>query len=126
MSKLAFAISVVLVMAAACLTAQEILTGSQNHPSYDVEHTKWISDVLSSIATIKPGMTRRELFGLFAEEGGLSSRKQKTYVYRHCPYIKVNVEFSLVDEMGQDAMAENPGDRIVSISKPYLEFAIMD
>ena len=82
--------------------------------------------MLSSIATIKPGMTRKELFGLFAEEGGLSFGKHKTYVYKHCPYIKVDVEFSPADETGQDAMTENSSDRIVSISRPYLEYAIMD
>jgi hypothetical protein len=126
MSKLAFAILVVFVMGVACVTAQETVIDAQSQPSNDEEHTKWISDVLTSIATIKPGMTRRELFGVFAEEGGLSTRKHKTYVYRHCPYIKVDVEFSPVDETGQNAMTENPRDRIVSISRPYLEYAIMD
>jgi hypothetical protein len=43
--------------------------------------------------SIKPGMTRADLQKVFTTEGGISMRVQRTYVYRNCPYCKVDVEF---------------------------------
>jgi hypothetical protein len=84
-------------------------------------------EVGRSISTIKPGMTRRDLFTVFTEEGGISTRRQKSYVYKRCPYIKVEVEFSPADtDANPDATTENPEDRIVKISRPYLEGAHVD
>jgi hypothetical protein len=45
-------------------------------------------------------MTRSDLLKVFATEGGLSWSTQRTYVYRQCPYIKVDVKFEL-EERGQ-------------------------
>jgi len=59
---------------------------------------------------------------VFTEEGGLSRRTQQKYAYRHCPYIKVDVEFSPLE----DAQDKSPGDKIVKISRPYLEYSISD
>src|SRR5208282_2435447 len=61
----------------------------------DREHTQWIDNVLRWTLTIKPEMTRKELLEVFTEEGGISARTQRTYVLRRCPYIKVDVEFSI-------------------------------
>jgi hypothetical protein len=73
-------------------------------------------------------MTRKDLFSVFSEEGGLSTRTQRRYVYKHCPYVKVDVEFSAVNDVdeNQDGLTEKPEDRIVKISRPYLEYSIMD
>ena len=93
----------------------------------DREHTNWIDHVMRSISTIKPGMKRRDLFTVFTEEGGISTRTRKGYVYKHCPYIKVDVEFSPADaDTNPDALTENPEDTIVKISRPYLEYAHVD
>ncbi len=89
----------------------------------DQEHTKWIDKVMRTIQTIKPGMVRGDLKKMFAEEGGLSARRQRKYVYKTCPYIKVDVEFAPSDN---DMSTEKPEDKIVSISRPYLEYSIMD
>jgi hypothetical protein len=48
----------------------------------DQDHTEWISQVMQSVATLKPGMTRRDLAPLLREEGGLSTRSRRTYVYQ--------------------------------------------
>lgn len=88
----------------------------------DREHTQWIDHVMRSIATIKPGMTRRELLRVFTTEGGIFTRKKQRYAYRHCPYIKVEVDFSPLD----DAQQLSPDDKIVKISRPFLEYSIMD
>lgn len=86
-------------------------------------HTDWISECIKRTQSIKPGATRSELFSVFTTEGGLSSRLWRTYVYRDCPYIKVDVKFKAVDN---DKWKEKPGDIITEISRPYLQWSIMD
>jgi hypothetical protein len=89
------------------------------------EHTEWIAKSLKEMQTIKVDMTREELLKVFQEEGGISTRTQRRYVYRECPYIKVDVEFEPVGSR-QDKVTEYPKDKIVKISKPFLEFSIRD
>jgi hypothetical protein len=96
---------------------------SQQPSAIDEEHTKWIGEVMRSIETIKPGMTRGDLKNVFVEEGGLSTRAQRKYVYKTCPYIKVDVTFAPADD---DKLTEKPEDKIVSISHAYLEYPVMD
>ena len=102
---------------------------SSDQTRVEDEHRKWIDQVLQSIATIKPGMTRQNLLKIFGEEGGLSTRTQRKYVYKQCPSIKVDVEFSPVDAAGDGKTRqyeENPDDKIVKISRPYLEYSFSD
>lgn len=102
--------------------AQEAAIDARPGLRVDQEHTQWIQRVTNSILTIKPGMTRKDLSRVFTTEGGLSTRSERRYVYKHCQNIKVDVQFSPVD---QDAN-ESPEDTIVTLSKPYLEYSISD
>jgi hypothetical protein len=92
---------------------------------YTSERTKWIAKVMRQIAKIEPGMKRQDLLKVFATEGGLSNRLQRTYAYSECPYIKVNVRFKAAKDKGND-LKEEPDDIIESISQPYLAFGVMD
>jgi len=94
-------------------------------PVLDEEHTQWVSNVLGWTGDIKPGMTRKDLLRVFTEEGGLSWRTHRTYVLKGCPYVHVNVKFSPVAD-APDRLTEMPGDRIVEISKPFLDGAYTD
>lgn len=87
-------------------------------------HDEWVAKSLREIETVKAGMTRADLLKLFGEEGGLSTRTQRTYVYRECSYIKVDVKFEPVADGNRNR--ENPDDKIVEISKPYLDWQIAD
>lgn len=89
----------------------------------DEKLTSSIEKIIKEIETIKPGMKRKDLFSVFTEEGGLSTFTQRTYVYKSCPYIKVDVQFTQVDPGNAN---ENPEDVIVEISKPYLGWSIGD
>ena len=76
-------------------------------------------------------MTREALYRVFTTEGGLSTRLQRTFVSRDCPYFKVDVEFQATgrsdrDESGGIAPVEDRNDRILKISRPYLQFSIVD
>jgi hypothetical protein len=114
-----------LLLVAAMAFAQESVQPGQRGSEIDSEHTKWIDGIMRSILTVKPGATRRDLLRIFAEEGGLSTRTHRTYVYKRCPYIKVDVEFVPVGNE-DDGFAEMPGDKILSISRPFLEYSHMD
>jgi|GEM_PF-2516001 hypothetical protein len=89
------------------------------------ERTAWIAKILRQIGEIKPGMQRKDLSKVFTTEGGRSSRFERTYVSIDCPYIKVDVQFKQADR-DSDALAEVPEDVIESISRPYLQWTIMD
>jgi hypothetical protein len=74
-------------------------------------------------------MTRKELARVFAEEGALSTRTRRRYVYKHCPYIKVEIEFSPVGEpdlVDGNVTTESHADVILKISQPFLEYSIAD
>jgi hypothetical protein len=89
------------------------------------EHSEWIAKSLEEIEGIKVGMTRADLLKVFKEEGGISTRTWRRYAYHDCPYIKVDVEFEAVGEPAT-SLSESPRDKIIKISKPFLERMIVD
>ena len=90
-----------------------------------LDHTSWIAGIMKDISTITVGMKREQLDKVFATEGGLYTRQLRTYVHRQCPYIKVDVEFRPVGSE-TDVHGEGLDDRIVKLSKPYLQWSISD
>jgi hypothetical protein len=81
--------------------------------------------------TVKVGMTRAELMGVFTTEGGISTPLQRVFVSRDCPYFKVEVRFRAVgrperDSNGRVIMIEGSEDEIIEISRPYLQFSVID
>ena len=95
------------------------------------EQTKWIASVIKDVQKIKAGMTRGEMRKVFGEEGGIATTSQRTYVYLGCPYIKVDFEFEsrgpeIKDADGQYRRPESDLDVIKRMSKPYLEFSVID
>ena len=119
--------SILLLLLAAAIvsSAQKNINPAQRSSEVDLEHTKWIDSVMSSILTIKPGATRKDLLRVFTEEGGLSTRTQRTYVYKRCPYIKVDVRFAPVGDE-DNGFTEMPEDKVITISRPYLQYSGMD
>ena len=95
------------------------------------DHVAWVAEALKRIQTITPGMTRADLLMVFTTEGGLSTGLRRTFVSRDCPYFKVDVEFEAVGRPGRDAsgrvtLEEGGQDVIVQISRPYLQFSVID
>jgi hypothetical protein len=79
------------------------------------EVSRWIGSSLAQIEKLQVGMTRADVERFFVTDGGLSPLDRQTYVFRDCPYIKIDVEFALM-ESGKI----RSGDRITVVSKPYL------
>lgn len=97
----------------------------------DGDHTAWVGRVLLRMETVKPGMTRADVYGPFTTQGGLSTPLQQSYVSRDCRYFKVDVTFRAVgrperDSDGRVTGTEDARDQIVTISRPYVEFGITD
>jgi len=65
------------------------------------------------------------LLEVFTTEGGLSTRRHRTFVYKKRPYIKVDVDF-LPAANESDWITEMPEDKIVKISQPYLQWSVAD
>ena len=90
---------------------------------FDKEHTEWVAGALRSIQTIQVGMTRSELMRVFTTEGGLefkdASTSRRTFVYRRCPYIKVDVKLAI-----SNPNDDLPTDKITEISRPYLDWTV--
>jgi len=104
-----------------CLSTFARLGSQQSLPQTDSDHTEWVAGVLKATQSIEIGMTRSDLLKVFTTEGGLSWSTQRTYVYRECPYIKVDVKFA-----ASSNTEELPKDKIVEISHPYLAWSVMD
>ena len=66
------------------------------------DHDAWVAYALKKIESIKPGMTREQLLGVFTTEGGISTGLQRTFVSRDCPYFKVDVGFRAVGRPDRD------------------------
>lgn len=95
-----------------------------NAMPYGSEQARWIRENLPELQSIQVGMTRLQLLKVFMEEGGISTRTSRHYVYRKCGNVKVDVEFTPVGKA--DSRGEGPEDQITKISKPYLAFSIGD
>ena len=92
------------------------------------EQTEWIAKSLKEMKTIKVGMIRADLLKVFVTEGGLSTPFNRTYVYRECRYVKVDVEFEPLGSRDLEGRvtSETNEDVIKKISNPYLEWSVMD
>ena len=103
-----------------------LLAADTSPPIYDAAFDKAISAAIVEIQTIQPGQTRKDLLKLFDYEGGLQSREANHFTYRKCLLIKVDVKFKAVGPATKIEFEGSPNDVITSISKPYLEFGIID
>jgi hypothetical protein len=96
-----------------------------NQPSeVDSGLRREIEAVIRIVDALHPGMTRADVLRNFQTEGGLSSRRWNHYVYKRCPYIKVDVTFVVAPE--ENLTTEAATDKIATVSKPYLQYSIMD
>jgi len=95
------------------------------------DHLAWVTEALKRMQTIAPGMTRNDLMRVFTTEGGLSTPFQRTFVSRDCPYFKVDATFRRASqrhpEEGRERLLSEYGDDVIAtVSRPFLQFSIMD
>jgi hypothetical protein len=122
---------VILLSAALGCTGSAGAALSQRQEAIRQDRIVWVADTLKRMLTVKVGMTRDDLLKVFTTEGGVSTPLQRTFVSRECAYFKVDVAFEAVGRPGRDrdgrvTMVEGNQDVIVKISRPYLQFSVMD
>ncbi len=92
-----------------------------------LDYTAWVQKCLKDFSQLKPGMKRSEIEKMFPQDGGLSTAGEVRFVHPECPCVKVAVEFSFQrDEKDQGRVVRSPEDPVITVSKPYLEYAIAD
>jgi hypothetical protein len=72
---------------------------------------------------ITSATTRSDVEAHFELDGGLQFREKAVYVYRKCPYLKIDVEFK-ADPAVEKALA--PNDTVISVSRMYVDFPARD
>jgi hypothetical protein len=116
-----------ILLPSGCATAPPAKPPAPSASGTDIDQdlTNQISATLTECQKIKPGMTRSQLMEVFDTEGGISTAKDRTFVYRRCQYVKIDVHF-ILSEPAQNVLDERPTDTIGKVSKPYLQWSIMD
>jgi hypothetical protein len=95
-----------------------------HEPQIDASLTREIDAVVRIADALHPGMTRADVLKNFQTEGGISASQWNHYVYKRCPYIKIDVTFVVAP--GEGSFNESATDKIATVSKPYLQFSILD
>ena len=114
-----------LVVLCGLFTVGSMGNSTQRSGNATREQNQWIANALQEIQSVQVNMKRRDLNRVFTTEGGLSTRLSRNYVYRKSPYIKVSVQFQAA-KGSESPSRESDDDKIISISKPYLEYPVSD
>jgi len=90
----------------------------------DVEFS---GDCLKSFASITNGMTRAEVEKRLEEDGGLQGASPVRYLDSGCNCFKIDVEFDFKgDAADHNRAISSKDDRVIRVSKPYLERPFLD
>ena len=94
-------------------------------PSRQDQLEALIKEVLEVAGNLKEGSIRSEVERDFTLDGGIQFRGTSRYMFKKCHFIKIEVTFSK-DERAGTWIDGSPEDRVVTVSKPYLEYPVMD
>jgi hypothetical protein len=83
-----------------------------------------VQDALKASDGLKPGMSRKDVEAQFEPDGGIQTGGWGRYVFRRCRAIKIEARFTGADEGTGAAML--PTDRVLGLSRPYLEVPFAD
>lgn len=83
-------------------------------------HNQWLFKSLQEIQKIGVGTTRKEVDKLFTLPGGVQPMNSLVLVYRKSPYIFVRINYETKRD-AQGRVRWNANDRVLEISKPYLQ-----
>jgi hypothetical protein len=89
--------------------------------------SKKLEVVLRDFENIRVGMTRAEVLARFQIDGGIHSASEMRFVHPLCSYCKVTVKFDFIrDSQDQNRAIMAETDRVVAVSRPYLERPFAD
>lgn len=91
------------------------------------QNVEVIGGCLKNFESITNGMTRTEVERRLTMDGGLQGVSPVRFVDPKCPGFKINVEFDFKkDAADQGRAIFGKDDKVVHVSKPYLERPFMD
>lgn len=91
------------------------------------ECEKCIDQCLRDFQSIRPGMTRHEVMQKFLMDGGLQTVSPVRFLHPQCRSFKVDVSFTYErDPENQNRAIMGKDDKVIEISRPYLEPPFMD
>jgi hypothetical protein len=98
--------------------------GFSRHTTVSQSNCGVIEEALAETSKLKPGITRDKVEVTFVLDGGMQFGRTSRYSFRKYPSIKMDVEFS---DRGAGSPGDySPTDRIVKVSRPYLELPSYD
>ena len=84
-------------------------------------------DCLKNFESITNGMTRAEVKRRLEMDGGLTGASPVRFIDPKCPGFKITVEFDFKKDAADQGRAITSGaDKVIRVSKPYLERPFMD
>lgn len=98
--------------------------GPQSQSSAGCDNCAIVAEAMTSLSQLQNGDSRLKAEQEFQLDGGLHTAQQGTYVYQKCHTIKVDIQFT-----GQEVGTKPgflPSDKIIGISRPYLESPFYD
>jgi hypothetical protein len=100
-----------------------VLSLSANSQPVASDNCETIRDVLAKIHDLRFGDARASLEDSFELDGGLQFAGESVYAFKKCRFIKIDVQFKTGAPEQIDLL---PTDKIIKISRPYLEYPFRD
>jgi hypothetical protein len=97
--------------------------GSEERSDHKPAMCQFLDRALSDYHTIKVGQTRAEIGKHFVPADGIQFPGRTRYVYTKCEYLHLDVEFQLVKP---EEITPIPDDKVIAISKLYIEYPVRD
>ena len=104
-----------------CITL--LTSACSRKPDAEMVMDQRLHDIITDFRGITPGKTRADLESFCDTQGGTSTNG--TFVHRRCKYAKVDVDFTTTDPQ-QKPDERRPTDKVIKVSKPYLEYSLWD
>ncbi len=93
----------------------------------DPKKAEWVQACLRDFESIKAGMTREQVEKKFPMDGGLQTASPTRFVHPQCRYFKIEVGFEFQrDEADGNRAVMGKTDKVIAVSKPYLERPFAD
>jgi hypothetical protein len=91
------------------------------------QNVELAGDCFRNFESITNGMTRAQVEKKLTMDGGLQTVSPVRFLDPGCPHFKIKVEFGYQrDARDQNRAIKGPGDKVILVSKPYLEEPFTD
>jgi hypothetical protein len=97
----------------------------QGTPNKDL--TTGVEKCLADFESVKAGMMRCEVEAKLTMDGGIQGVSPVRFAHPTCPYFKINVEFDFQKNAAdQNRAVRGKDDKVIRVSKPYIERPSLD